>query len=1266
MLTKKKLFITLIAVACSLTVFYACKSLKTQSGTTPATGASSAAASASQPRLLVFTKTKGYYHESIPTGVAAIMKLGKENNFSVDTTADATSFVEDSLKHYSAVIFLSTTGNVLNADQQVAFERYIQAGGNFMGIHAATDTEYDWPWYNKLVGAQFLSHPRQQKVTINVLDKNHPATSFLPDKWERFDELYNYKNVQPDIKVLANLDETTYQGGQMGDVHPFVWYHAFDGGRAFYTGGGHTKESYSDTVFLHHLLGGIKYAIGDNTPLHYSKSYAVKAPEDNRFTKTVLSNDLNEPMELTVAPDGRVFFTERSGKFYMYDPVAKQTKLVYDFPVKAVDKYLNGLIGITLDPDFKQNNYIYFFYTSNTGAQYHQNISRFRLTADNNLDTASEKVIIKVPIDLEVSAHTGGSLAWDKNKNLFISTGDNTVPFESDGYAPLDRREGRKTFDAERSAGNPNDLRGKILRIHPEADGSYTIPEGNLFAKGASGTRPEIYVMGCRNPYRISVDPATSYVYWGEVGPDAGQDSRHGPRGYDEFNQAKKAGNFGWPYFVGNSIAYHDSDFATKTVGALFDVKGATNNSPNNTGAKVLPPPTNPLVWYPYNLSEEFPALGLGGRCAMGGPVYHFDANSNSTTKLPAYYDKALFVYDWMRNWVFALRLDDNYNYKRMEAFMPTNGDFRRPVDMEIGPDGSIYMLEYGSVYGIDNVDARLVRIDYNGGNRAPVAKITTNDTIGLAPLKVNLGSQKSFDYDEDDKLTYQWTLDGKPISAEPNPTYTFSNNGIYKAVLKVSDPAGKSSEDTVEIKVGNTLPQVAIKTTDNSTFFFNKSTSLHYNVDIKDKEDNVIDKNNVKVTLKYIAKVAGGQTEMGHQQINENYNYGKNLMANSDCKACHQMNAKSVGPSFMQVSMKYVNDKNAPGYLANKIITGGSGVWGEHAMSAHPQFSKEDATEIVKYVLSVSTKKEEKNLPQTGQALLNEHLGTGDQGRYILTASYTDKGGAITPLTNKDVLILRPSKVQAGSADIVYNIRKNDQRLGSINNRSYFVFKNIDLKDVSNLTYHYSSVDKDAAIEVHIDSLHGKMISSMTYQATGEWDKYADKTTSVTDPGGKHDLYFIFVKNELPDKNLASLDWIRFEGGKEVAGKPVAEKNENLKMEAPAPTAAVPQSASPTKQVRKLPAPGKQSATLPNNGIALISQNDCKACHSVNQKMVGPAFLDIANRYKNDASALPKLTAKVITGGAGNWGQIPMTPHPQLAKKDVGEMVKYILSLKK
>ena len=1249
MFTRKKLLLAFVAALCTIFVFYACKSTKPQASV----ASSTPAPVQNQPRVLVFARTVGYHHASIADGLIAIQKLGAENGFQVDTTTDASFFTDESLKRYAAVVFLSTTMDVLNPDQQVAFERFIQAGGGYAGVHAAADTEYDWPWYNKLVGAYFLSHPKQQKAVIEVKDKTHPSTSFLPDRWERFDEWYNYKSIMPDIHVLATLDEKTYEGGQNGDNHPIIWYHEVDGGRAWYTGLGHTKESYSEPLFLRHLLEGIKYAIGNNK-LDYSKSYAVRSPDDNRFTKTVLTDDLNEPMELAVAPDGRVFFTERSGKFYMYDPASNKTRLLREFPVKAVEKYLNGLIGITLDPDFKQNNYIYFFYSSSTGKQLHQNISRFTLTKDNNLDTTSEKIIIKVPIDAEVSAHTGGSLAWDKAKNLYISTGDNTVPFESDGYAPMDEREGRLVYDAQRSAANPADLRGKILRIHPEPDGSYTIPEGNLFPKGTPGTRPEIYVMGCRNPYRISVDTATSIVYWGEVGPDAGNDSRHGPRGYDEFNQAKKAGNFGWPYFVGDSKPYHDSDFATKAVGALFDVNGPANNSPNNTGAKNLPAPQKPMIWYPYARSAEFPDLGEGGRCAMGGPVYHYNPSLQSDKKLPAYYDKALFVYDWMRNWVFALRFDENNNYKRMEPFMRTNGDFRRPIDMEFGPDGAIYMLEYGSVYGIDNVDARLVRIDYNGGNRAPVARISTNDTIGLAPFKATLSSKKSYDYDENDQLTYQWSVNNQVISSEPDPAYTFQNNGVYHAVLKVTDRAGKSSTDTVVVKVGNTLPKVAIRTTDNSTFFFDKPTALKYAVDVQDNEDKVIDKKKVNVSLKYIPKVAGDVPLVGHQQI-ETYNYGKNLIATSDCKACHQLNGKSVGPSFMQVSQKYFGDKTAISYLANKIITGGGGVWGEHAMSAHPQLSREDATEIVKYVLSVSSKKADARLPQQGSTILKEHLGTGDEGRYLLTASYTDKGGAITPLTGNDVLVLRPAKVQAETADAVNGLQKNERGLGRINNRSYFVFRKIDLKDVNQLTYRLSSKDYDAAIEVHLDSVKGQVISTANYKATGAWNQFSEVSAPVTDPGGKHDLYFVFVKNEEPNRNLASLDWIRFEGGKEVKIKapPVAKTEARSDVKKGAGTTA------------GKTAPVKTAAAGKSPGAILLAKSDCYTCHKPDQKLIGPSFAQIAQRYKTP-SAAGRLADKVIKGGAGVWGQVPMTAHPQLSKKEATEMVRYILTQKK
>ena len=215
-------------------------------------------------KVLVFSKTEGFRHSSIPNGIAAIQQLGLDNNFEVDATEDATAFTFSNLIQYDAVIFLSTTGDVLNGDQQAAFEQYIQSGGGYVGIHAASDTEYNWPWYGQLVGAYFDSHPQNQTATIKVADRIHPSTKNLPEYWERFDEWYNYReNPRGHVHVLATLDESTYSGGNMGYDHPIAWMHDFDGGRAWYTGGGHTEESYSEPLFLEHILGGILYASGE-------------------------------------------------------------------------------------------------------------------------------------------------------------------------------------------------------------------------------------------------------------------------------------------------------------------------------------------------------------------------------------------------------------------------------------------------------------------------------------------------------------------------------------------------------------------------------------------------------------------------------------------------------------------------------------------------------------------------------------------------------------------------------------------------------------------------------------------------------------------------------------------------------------------------------------------------------------------------------------------------------------------------------------------
>ncbi len=213
------------------------------------------------PAVLVFSKTNGFRHASIPAGIAAIKAMGEANKFTVEATEDSLAFTVENLSKYKAVIFLSTTGNVLGEAQEKALEKFIQQGGGFVGVHAAADCEYDWPWYVKMVGASFLSHPEQQVAKLLVKDKTHRSTKHLPDTWERKDEWYNFKSMNPDVKVLITIDENSYKGGKNGDNHPMAWFHDYDGGRAFYTELGHAEESFSEPLYLQHLLGGIQYAL---------------------------------------------------------------------------------------------------------------------------------------------------------------------------------------------------------------------------------------------------------------------------------------------------------------------------------------------------------------------------------------------------------------------------------------------------------------------------------------------------------------------------------------------------------------------------------------------------------------------------------------------------------------------------------------------------------------------------------------------------------------------------------------------------------------------------------------------------------------------------------------------------------------------------------------------------------------------------------------------------------------------------------------------
>jgi type 1 glutamine amidotransferase len=211
--------------------------------------------------LLLFSKTAGFRHASIAAGIAAVTDLGDDHGFAVDATEDAAAFTDENLARYDAVLFLSTTGDVLDDGQQASFERFIRAGGGYVGVHAAADTEYDWPWYGALVGAWFDGHPPVQEAALRVVDATHPATRSLPQPWIRTDEWYDYHSINPAIRVLIEIDESSYEGATTGPGHPFAWHHIHDGGRAFYTGGGHTDASWSEPTFLEHLAGGIMWVL---------------------------------------------------------------------------------------------------------------------------------------------------------------------------------------------------------------------------------------------------------------------------------------------------------------------------------------------------------------------------------------------------------------------------------------------------------------------------------------------------------------------------------------------------------------------------------------------------------------------------------------------------------------------------------------------------------------------------------------------------------------------------------------------------------------------------------------------------------------------------------------------------------------------------------------------------------------------------------------------------------------------------------------------
>jgi cytochrome c len=1090
-------------------------------------------------RVLVFTKTDGFRHSSIEPGKSALQKMGDERGFSVDFTEDANQFNTGNLKKYNAVIWLNTTGDVLNRTQQEEFERYIQAGGGYVGIHAAADCEYEWPWYGQLAGAYFLDHPVNniQKGKFYVVQKDHWATKGMPDQFERTDEFYSFKNINPAINVLIKIDEKTYEGGKNGDDHPMSWYHEFSGGRSFYTAMGHTDSSFSESLFLNHVWAGINYAMGGDKPakLDYTKA----RPEENRFSKIILEEKLDEPMELTVLNDERILFIERKGALRMYNTKTKKLKTIATIPVST--KYLDsdgkttegedGLLGLSKDPGFAANHWIYLYYSDPNKSQ--NILTRYTLNGDA-LDINSRKVLLEVPTQREQCCHTGGSIAFDSKGNLYLSTGDNTNPHGSNGYSPSDERVGRAAWDAQKSSSNTNDLRGKIIRIKPNAEGTYSIPEGNLFAKNTDKARPEIYTMGHRNPFRISVDQNTGYLYWGEVGPDASDpDSSRGPAGHDEVGQARTAGNFGWPYFVGDNKPYHKFNFKDSISGTLWDASKPLNNSPNNTGLAELPPAQKAFIWYPYAESKDFPLVGSGGRNAMAGPVFYSDDFKTSKRSFPKYFDGKLLTYDWMRGWVMAVSLDKEGNYLSMEPFMPSHR-FSNPMDMEFSPDGDLYMLEYGSGWFSANDDARLVKVEYNGGNRKPEVKIEANQMGGAVPFKLSLTSAGTKDADGD-TIAYSWKIASKNGFTRTikggDAELTLSRPGVYKATLVADDMKGGVSTQSIEISAGNEPPKIIFDIGNNNRSFFFENKKVNYNVSVEDKEDGTLNNGKIKpesvvVNIDYLPEgYDKTQIAQGHRTADQSATVlkGKNLIGLGDCKACHSVDKKSIGPSYGDVAAKYKGNSNAQQLLAKKIISGGSGVWGEVPMPAHPQLSASDAAEMVNYILSLSNGSPKvKSLPAKGTFAAK--LPTGDKGNgvYVFRAAYRDRGSNGLPgVSAEESFTLRSPKFSSHDflefKDVSKMTYSGNKFVIPSKPGSYIGLHEIDLTalsrvDVVAVAPKAQLNASGGFIEVRIGGPNGKLIGKSKFiEPTDSFNPDA-VSIDLEPTKGSHNVYLVFA----------------------------------------------------------------------------------------------------------------------------------------------------------
>ena len=843
--------------------------------------------------------------------------------------------------------------------------------------------------------------------------------------------------------------------------------------------------------------------------------------DPGRFEREILVPSSRDALQFEILPNGDLLFAEFWGTVKLRDAATGSVHTLGK--VKTHAKGEVGLLGMAAAPDYLQSGHLYVLFCpeENQGTM---RVSRFTVK-DGVMPAESETKLLDWPYDTEHVFHMGGAMFMDAKGDLYIGNGDNC---HWNPGLPLDMRPGRKNWDALRSAGNSRDLRGKILRIHPLAEGGYRIPQGNLFPEGKEGA-PEIFGMGIRNPFRMTVDNKDGTLYFGDVGPNVLPELGIEPSGYEEINATREAGNFGWPLFIGPNEAFPIFDSDKNQIVRKYDPAAPENPSPNNTGIRKLPPAKPALIWYSTVPSKEFPTLGSGGRSIMAGPVYHFDPANPSPVKLPEIFDGRLFIYEWMRNWIQTVKLGSKG--PEIEPFL-TDWNWRRPIDMKIGSDGALYLIEYGDQWW-ENADSRIVRLVYRRGNRAPLPRITASETAGRAPFLVNLDASATTDPDGD-ALLYHWSVAGEnpgPPGAKASLQHTFTQPGRYEVAVTVTDPSGDSKRASQTIEVGNDRPVVRFESPASGSFF-DWGKEIGYKVAVSDFDSATIDPNAVAVQGEF----------RGRRFVDENDAVGMDpglaLMKQSTCFACHLSNAPSAGPPYQTVALKYQADPTAAERLARKVISGGAGTWGELPMPPHPQHTLEQTRLMLGWVLSLA--QETTAAPKPGLAgtwtAPQQPADRVNEGVLVLTAGYTDTGASgAAPLRGESTLVLHSRRKKAALYDsnqgmaYIEQVEGETGLLGHFENNDHIVWRGLNLDGIHRIVVRAGGLtDQTGRLEIRQNGPQGPLLATVDVKPTGNGE-FLEIPAELTGKGGLSDVCVLARFNH-PDGQILGLNWIEFQ----------------------------------------------------------------------------------------------------------------------------------------